>query len=62
MRREYFGNMGQVTDVMMPLDRDNGMHKGFAFVVLAEEAMALEVSCLLSIHVLCFYRLLVPRL
>jgi hypothetical protein len=41
---DYFASMGDVTDVMIPVDRDANTGKGFGFVVFAEEAAALKVT------------------
>ncbi len=50
---DYFASMGDVTDVMIPVDRESNTAKGFGFVVFAEEAAALKVR--LSCSPACFF-------
>jgi RNA recognition motif-containing protein len=40
--REYFGAVGQPTQIIMPVDRETGRPRGFAFVEYAERPMAEE--------------------
>jgi len=40
--REYFGTVGAPTQIIMPVDRETGRPRGFAFVEYAERAMAEE--------------------
>ena len=40
--REYFGTVGQPLQIIMPVDRETGRPRGFAFVEYAERAMAEE--------------------
>lgn len=40
--REYFGAVGQPSQIIMPIDRETGRPRGFAFVEYADRAMAAE--------------------
>jgi RNA recognition motif-containing protein len=40
--REYFGAVGQPLQIIMPVDRETGRPRGFAFVEYADRAMAEE--------------------
>jgi RNA recognition motif-containing protein len=40
--REYFAAVGQPTQIIMPVDRETGRPRGFAFVEYADRAMAEE--------------------
>ena len=40
--REYFGAVGQPSQIIMPIDRETGRPRGFAFVEYADRAMAEE--------------------
>lgn len=40
--REYFGTVGQPLQIIMPVDRETGRPRGFAFVEYADRAMAEE--------------------
>lgn len=40
--REYFGAVGQPTQIIMPVDRETGRPRGFAFVEFADRAVAEE--------------------
>lgn len=40
--REYFGAVGQPSQIIMPVDRETGRPRGFAFVEYAERTMAEE--------------------
>lgn len=40
--REYFGAVGQPSQIIMPIDRETGRQRGFAFVEYADRAMAEE--------------------
>jgi RNA recognition motif-containing protein len=41
--REYFGSVGQPNQVALPVDRETGRPRGFAFVEFADRAVAEEV-------------------
>jgi RNA recognition motif-containing protein len=41
--REYFRSVGQPTQVALPVDRETGRPRGFAFVEFADRAVAEEV-------------------
>ncbi len=40
--RQLFGEVGEVTDVFLPTDRETGRPRGFGFVELAEDSAASE--------------------
>ena len=40
--REYFGGVGQPLQIIMPVDRETGRPRGFAFVEYADRAVAEE--------------------
>ena len=40
--REYFAGVGQPSQIIMPVDRETGRPRGFAFVEYADRAMAEE--------------------
>lgn len=40
--REYFGTVGQPLQIIMPVDRETGRPRGFAFVEYADRAVAEE--------------------
>lgn len=45
--RELFASHGEVTDVFMPIDRDSGRPRGFAFVTMDSSAgMSSAISAL----------------
>ena len=40
--RQLFGEVGEVTDVFLPTDRETGRPRGFGFVELADDSAATE--------------------
>jgi RNA recognition motif-containing protein len=40
--QELFGSMGEIAEVVMPLDRDSGRPRGFAFVTFATAESATQ--------------------
>lgn len=40
--RDLFGEVGEVVDVAVPIDRESGRPRGFGFVEMADESSAQE--------------------